>query len=165
MNLSNTFAGAVAAISFAFPSFADDIVISDAYARAAGASAMAGAAFMMIENHGDTDDRLIGASSDIAHRTELHTHIDAGNGVMQMREVENGFVIPAHGTHVLARGADHVMFMGLMQEMVHGETVTVTLSFEVAGDITIDIPIDLERQADMMMQHGDGNGMQHGNDN
>lgn len=170
MKLSTSFVGAAVALSFALPAFAEDIVISDAYARASGMNAMAGAAFMLIENHSDTDDRLIAAMSDISHRVELHTHIDAGDGVMQMREVEDGFFIPAGGSHHLMRGADHVMFMGLMQEMVHGESVSVTLVFENAGEMIIEIPIDLERQADMMMQghnmqHGDGEGMQHGQDN
>ena len=76
---------------------------------------------------------------------ELHTHIDDGNGTMQMREVEDGFVIPAGGAHVLGRGGDHVMFMGLTRSLKDGDTVTVTFTFEKAGDMTVEIPIDLDR--------------------
>ena len=64
---------------------------------------------------------------------------------MRMRHVEDGFEIPAGGTHALERGADHVMFMGLTGGFADGETVTVTLTFENAGDITIDVPVQRDR--------------------
>lgn len=132
------------AIALATPAMAE-IEIKDAYARAAMANAKSGAAFMQITNTGPEEDRLIAASSGIAAKTELHTHIETGDGIMQMVEVEEGFAIPANGTHVLKRGSDHVMFMGLLQPMTGGETVTVTLTFEKAGDITVEIPVDLSR--------------------
>ncbi|MEC7761470.1 MAG: copper chaperone PCu(A)C [Pseudomonadota bacterium] len=144
-----------AVAAFAMPAFADsEITITDAYARAAGMNAMAGAAFFVIENTGDEDDRLIGASSDIAARVELHTHIEGEDGVMQMRQVEDGFPVAAGSTHVLERGSDHVMFMGLNGSMAQGDTVKVTLMFEKAGEIEVEIPVDLERQPNMGGSHG-----------
>jgi copper(I)-binding protein len=123
----------------------DGLKIADPYARAASPNAKAGAAFMVIENHTEAEDRLLSASSDVAVRVELHTHIDDGNGTMQMRQVEEGFVIPAGGAHVLGRGGDHVMFMGLTRSLMDGDTVSVTFTFEKAGDIVVDIPVDLNR--------------------
>ncbi|PRY25485.1 hypothetical protein CLV78_102665 [Aliiruegeria haliotis] len=139
---------AVAALSLATPALAE-IKIEDAYARAAMANAKAGAAFMHIVNTGTEDDRLVGASSEIAGKTELHTHKDAGDGVMKMVHVEEGFAIPAGGMHMLKRGGDHVMFMGLKGPMNDGDSVTVTLSFEKAGDVTVEIPVDLKRKDKM----------------
>ncbi|OWU85348.1 copper-binding protein [Oceanicola sp. 22II-s10i] len=135
---------------------AGDITVEDAYARTSGMMAQSGAAFMTIHNAGTEDDRLTGVASEAAARVELHTHIDAGNGVMQMRENEDGFEIPAGGTHALARGGDHVMFMGLTGPWAQGDTVTVTLTFEKAGEMTVEIPVDLERQpqAAGQMKHG-----------
>ncbi|MFV0336404.1 MAG: copper chaperone PCu(A)C [Tropicimonas sp.] len=140
-----TLLAALAAITLAAPALAD-IEIADAYARAAMPEAKAGAAFMHIVNTGTEDDRLVSANSDISEKTELHTHIDAGDGVMKMVEVEEGFVIPAGGEHVLQRGGDHVMFMGLTRPMNDGEAVSVTFTFEKAGEITVEIPVDLQRQ-------------------
>ena len=128
------------------------IMITDPYARVSRPGAPSGAAFMVIENHGDTDDRLIAARTDIAARVELHTHIDKGDGVMQMTEIDGGIVVPAGGKHMMVRGGDHVMFMGLNQTLAHGESVEVTLQFEKAGDITVTIPVDLERKP----KHGHG---------
>lgn len=151
---------AVAALLLATPAFAD-IEIVDPYARASGMNAMAGAAFFEIRNTGDEDDRLIGASATISKLVELHTHKDMGDGVMKMMEVKEGFPVPAHGSHMLQRGGDHVMFMGLIDPMEQGETISVTLTFEKAGDMTVEIPVDLERQA---LQPGMGQGgMMHGN--
>lgn len=125
---------------------ADAIVVEDSYARASGKHAKAGAAFMVIENQSDTDDRLIGATSDISDRVELHTHKVDDNGVARMVHVEEGFAIPAGGTHALKRGGDHVMFMGLKGTMEHGDRVPVTLIFEKAGEVVVEIPVDLERK-------------------
>lgn len=153
------FSAAIAATLLAAPVLAADIVIEDAYARAS--NPMSGAAFMMIHNMGDTDDRLIAATSDVAARVELHTHKDLGDGVMKMIEVEEGFAIPAGGMHALARGADHVMFLGLNAAFEQGDTISVTLTFEQAGDMVVDIPVDLDRQDGHGMSQGKG--MTHGN--
>ena len=158
MKSLKTVAGAFALVLAGAPAFAE-IVVSDAYARSAMPGAKTGAAFMVIENTGDTDDRLIDARSDIAAKVELHTHKDMGEGVMRMVHVEEGFALPAGEKHMLMRGGDHVMFMGLNESLTQGETVSVTLVFEQAGEMVVDIPVDLER----MQGHGMGHGMKHGN--
>lgn len=163
MSLTKTLGVAAAALTFALPAFADSkIMIEDAYARAAGMNAMAGAAFMKIMNMGDEGDRLIGAKSDIAKRVELHTHIEGDGGVMQMVEVEEGFPVAAGSAYMLQRGGDHVMFMGLNGALEHGDTVTVTLVFEKAGEMVVEIPVDLERKPMHGMSHGS---MDHGASN
>lgn len=157
--LSKTFVAAVAALFVASPVFAD-IVVEDAYARASTLMSKSGAAFMILKNTGDADDRLIAASSDAAKRVELHTHKADANGVMQMLEVEEGFPVPAGGMHALARGGDHVMFMGLTAPFEHGRILTVTLTFEKAGDMVVEIPVDLERKPEhgqMQMDHSQMN--------
>jgi copper(I)-binding protein len=135
---------------------AADILIDDPYARAAGAMARSGAAFMEITNTGPEDDRLIGATSDVSDRVELHTHIMDGD-VMRMVEVEEGFAIPAGESFLLERGGAHVMFLGLNRALDTGDEVEVTLTFEGAGDVTVAIPVDNERMP-ARMGHGHGNG-------
>ena len=156
MSFTKTILAVAMACTLAIPAFADGITINDAYVRSAGPSAKTGAAFFGIMNNGDQDDRLIAAHTDIAKRAELHTHIQTDDGVMQMREVKAGFPVEAGGVHMLARGGDHVMLMGLTRPMLQGDTITVTLTFEKAGDITVDIPVDLKRKATaggMTMKH------------
>jgi copper(I)-binding protein len=162
MSFKSTLLAGVAALSFAFPAFADGIMIHDPYARASAMMSQSGAAFMEIMNQTDTDDRLIAARSDVAQRVELHTHLEDDNGVMRMVEVEEGFAIPAGGSHALARGGDHVMFLGLNQPFEHGDEIEVTLVFEQAGEMTVTIPIDLERNPMRQQMQGHGQ-MNHGN--
>jgi copper(I)-binding protein len=135
----------VAAALLATP-LAADIMVIEPYALASSPVAKAGAAFMVLHNNGDTDDRLIGVSSTVAKRTELHTHKDQGGGVMKMVHVEEGFVIPAGEKLMLKRGGNHIMFLGLNNSLDQGETVSVTLTFETAGDVVLDVPVDLKRK-------------------
>ena len=123
------------------------MMIEDAYALAASPNAKAGAAFMEITNHSETADRLVAASSDVAARVELHTHIEK-DGVMRMTELEDGIPFEADETVLLKRGGMHVMFMGLNRSLNDGDLVEVTLSFENAGDVTIEVPVDLNRKPD-----------------
>lgn len=154
MSVQSTILAACAAAVFAIPALAGDIMVKDPYARSSGKSAKSGAAFMMLMNQGDTDDRLIAASSDAAARVELHTHKENADGVMQMMEVKEGFPIPAGGMHGLQRGGDHVMLMGLTAPLEQGDIVTLTLTFEKAGDMTIEVPVDLDRQPAKGHNHG-----------
>lgn len=149
---------AAMAMGFGAAAWAEGIVVEDAYARASTPTAKSGAAFMVLMNTSDQDDRLVAAKSDVAARVELHTHREIADGVMKMMEVEEGFAIPAGGSHMLARGGDHVMFMGLNEPFADGDTVAVTLVFEHAGEVAVEIPVDLNRKP----THGGGHGAGHG---
>lgn len=134
------FAALIAALPLA--AFAHDGVhIHDPYARVSSPKAASGAVFMTIANHAVTDDRLLSVASDVAERVELHTHNMTADGVMQMIHVKEGFVIPASGEHALDRGGDHVMLLGLTRSLKEGDTFTLTLTFEKAGDMVIEVPV------------------------
>jgi len=148
MSLKSVCAAAAAAVVLAGAAYAESakIMVQDQYARVSAKGAKSGAAFMEIMNMAPEADQLIAAHSDVAKRVELHTHMESGDGVMKMMHVEEGFAIPAEGMHRLQRGGDHVMFMGLTQALEHGDTVKVTLVFKNAGEMEIEIPVDLERK-------------------
>lgn len=156
--LKSVILAGASALFFAVPALAGDIVVMDPYARVATKASKSGAAFMVLQNQGPEDDRLIDARSDVAKKVELHTHQEDGNGIMKMMHVPEGFAVAAGEKHMLARGGDHVMFMGLNRSLAHGDMVEVTLVFEKAGEIVVQIPVDLERKP----MHG---GMNHGDMN
>lgn len=143
------FAATFAAIALAagLPLLAQDhpITVQDAYARANGAAGGAGAVFLTLQNTGPTDDRLLGVSTDAARMAELHSHSQTADGVMVMGRIEGGIALPAGGTHALARGGDHVMLMGLTRTLAQGDSLTVTLTFQTAGAITLAVPVDNAR--------------------
>jgi copper(I)-binding protein len=123
----------------------EGIAIEHSYARANGASAQAGAAFLVIKNFSDEDDRLIGAKTDVSKKAELHTHKMDANGMMTMGPIEGGLAVPGHSQVELKRGGNHVMMMGLTQSLNQGDVVTLTLTFEKAGEVIVQVPVDLNR--------------------
>lgn len=130
--------------------------IVDPYARVSGASATSGAIFLTIENHGDAEDRLVAASTPAAARAELHTHVQDANGVMAMTRIDS-VAIPAQSSHVLERGGDHVMLLGLTKPLAQGDTIPLALTFERGGVITVDVVVDNTRAPGAMPkghQHG-----------
>ena len=154
MSFKSTFTAVLtASILMTSSAFADGFMVKDAYARSARPNAPTGAAFMMLMNTTDTDVKIIGVRSEVATRVELHTHIDKGEGVMQMTQIEGGISIPAGESHMLKRGGDHVMLMGLNDSLVDGETITITFEFENAGDLIVEIPIDSARKPAKKMDH------------
>lgn len=170
-------AALAACLALSAPVMAEDhpegVHIHDAYARAMGGVGRSGAVFLTIHNHTTVDDRLVDAKSDVAERVELHTHKDDGNGVMQMIHVPEGFAVAAGEMHMLARGGDHVMLLGLTRDLKEGDTFPLTLVFETAGEITLEVAVDNARKpeagamehghdADHMDGHGHGHAHGHG---
>lgn len=98
-----------------------------------------GAMYMTIRNPTGSPDRLIKAQSDVSKVVELH-NVAMKDGVMSMYPVE-AIEVPANGEAVLKPGSFHVMLIGLTRDLVAGETMTVTLTFEQAGDVTVQTPI------------------------
>lgn len=126
----------------AFPALAE-IVVEPGEARISRPGAPSGAAFLTVTNTGDLADRLTGARTDAAEKAQLHTHVHE-DGVMKMLHVQDGFEIAAGESLALERGGDHVMLMGLAPLDPEG-TLNLTLIFENAGEIEVELPVALPR--------------------
>ena len=153
-----------AAPIFAAPAFAHQGVhIENPYARTSGGIGGTGGIFLEIMNHADTDDRLIGVASDVAERVEMHTSTASEGGVMSMSAVPEGFPVAALQSHALKRGGDHIMLMGLHQKLKNGDVIHLTLTFEKAGEVKVDVPVDNARKPDAATAPmADMPGMAHG---
>lgn len=115
-----------------------DLRIDHPYARAT--AAQNGAAYLTIENKGATGDRLVGAASPAAGKVELHTIIREGD-VMKMRQVPAIELAPGGRTE-LKPGGFHIMLLGLAKPLREGERFPLTLDFEKAGKLDVDVVID-----------------------
>ena len=93
----------------------------------------------MLKNEGKTADRLLSAASPAAAKVELHAHIN-DNGVMRMREV-NAIDLAPDATVKLAPGGLHVMLLGLTEPLKKGKAVPLTLTFEKAGSVTVEVAV------------------------
>jgi copper(I)-binding protein len=114
------------------------IEISGPFTRATLPNAPVAGGFLTLTNTGSEDDRLVSATSAIARQTQIHEMAMEGD-VMKMRELADGLVIPAGGSVELAPGGLHLMFMGLETAIAEGDKVAVTLNFEKAGEVTIEL--------------------------
>ncbi|WP_421990170.1 copper chaperone PCu(A)C [Roseococcus sp.] len=114
------------------------IAVEGGWTRAAGQGAQ-GAGFFSIRNTGAQADTLVAASSPAAARVELHTSLREGD-VMRMRPVES-IPLPAGGSVALAPGGLHMMLIGLTRPLVVGQTIPVSLRFERAGQVTVNLTV------------------------
>ena len=130
-----------------------DLHIESPWARASIGPAKAGAAYVTVMNHGSVADRLLAVETDVARRSELHTHL-MEDGVMKMRPVEAIEVDPGAPT-VMAPGGLHVMLMGLKEPLKQGSSFPLRLIFERAG--TAEVTVEVLEPAAM----GPTGGMKH----
>jgi len=116
------------------------LTVVQPWSRATAPSQKTGGVFLRIENASSQPDRLIGVETEMADTASLHAMIHDGD-VMKMRPVEGGISVPANGHAELAPGGNHVMLIGLREQLVKDSTVPLTLIFERAGRIEIEAVI------------------------
>lgn len=143
-------------------------VITGAWARTSPSMATAGAAYATITS--PVDDKLLSAAVDASvagtvqiHETVMATDTDStmmgsdttmmgsdttmmgsdttmAGGEMKMQPVE--FIeLPAGVAVELKPGGYHIMMLDLVNPLEVGTTIQITLTFEKAGEITIDVPV------------------------
>ena len=130
---------AIIASLFSQAVFAADthnLMIKEPILRATAPNAGATAGYLTIHNHTKTDDRLIAVKADFARKSEIHEMKMVGD-VMKMRPLEGGIIIPAGGMAILEKGGNHLMFMGLTEQIKFEEDYQFTLVFEKAGELIV----------------------------
>ena len=115
--------------------------IGHPWARATAPTAPSGGGYLKITNSGATADRLIAASSPASDKVQIHEVKMDGN-IMRMREIDGGLAIPPGATVTLAPGGYHVMLMGLKAPFKQGTSVPLTLVFEKAGKIDVEMSVE-----------------------
>jgi copper(I)-binding protein len=113
-----------------------------------------GAAYLTVRNDGDQNDRLVGVSSEVADKAELHSSV-MQDSVMKMRAVE-AVDVPAHGEAVLGPGGLHIMLIGLKAPLEEGKSFALTLEFENAGEIEVMTTVEDIAHAGGGHDHGHG---------
>ncbi len=115
--------------------------IGHPWTRATPPTAPAAGGYLTIVNKGTAPDRLIALRSAVSDKTEIHEMRMDGN-VIRMRELEKGLEIPPGATVELKPGGFHLMFMGLKAPLKQATQVTVTLVFEKAGSIDVELTVE-----------------------
>jgi copper(I)-binding protein len=134
------------------------VKVEGAWARPTVQGQAAGGGFLKIKG-GAAGDRLVAGSATVSNAVELHTMSMDGD-VMRMRQVP-AIDVPAGGTVELKPGGLHVMFMGLKQPLKAGDTFPLTLRFEKAGDVKVDVKVSAQPPAGAAAGHGGHGGHKH----
>ena len=142
-----------------------DLSIDSPYTRTTPPAAPVAGGFMKITNNGKEADTLIGGKVNFSEVVEIH-EMPMIDGVMHMRQLENGLEIPPGESVELKPGGFHVMFIKLQEQMKEGDSHKATLTFAKAGDVDVEFIVkDISATMGQGMQHGKmdggGTGMKH----
>ncbi|TCP15119.1 hypothetical protein EV683_10236 [Crenobacter luteus] len=118
-----------------------DLHIDHPWSRSTAPGAPSGAAYLVLDNRGDSADTLVGASSPRAGRVEIHRHEHDG-GVMRMRRVDGGVTVEPGKTVRFEPGGYHLMLMRLKAPLKAGERFPLTLRFARAGAVDVEVAVD-----------------------
>jgi copper(I)-binding protein len=81
---------------------------------------------------------LLSASSDVADAVELHKTVMQGDNMQMIQQMN--VPVPT-GETVFKPGDLHVMLIGLKNDLKAGDTFSVTLNFQTAGERTLTVMV------------------------
>ena len=119
--------------------------IKDSWARPARTGENS-AAYFTIQNQTFVKDKLLLASSGIADAVEIHKTMampSAGDNSSQPMQMvpQESVEIGRFANVNFEPGGLHIMFINLNQDLEIGDTFDLTLNFEKAGEIKIEVPV------------------------
>ncbi|MDD2091554.1 copper chaperone PCu(A)C [Pseudomonas guariconensis] len=111
------------------------------------------AAYFVVHNNGQQNDRLLSVDSPITDDAQLHAHAKTADGLMKMQQVSS-VAVPAGQNLTFAPSAYHVMLMQPKDRslLIDGKRFPLTLHFEKAGDITVEVAVQKQPPADQQGQ-------------
>ncbi len=115
--------------------------IDHPWSRAVPKGATVAAGYVTIKNTGTEPDRLVGGSTPVAGKFEVH-EMSMDKGIMKMRPVAGGVEIKPGETVELKPQSFHIMMMGLKQPIEKGKPFKGSLVFEKAGAVDVDFAVE-----------------------
>jgi copper(I)-binding protein len=129
-----------------------DLHLEHPYARATAPGQPAAGGYIGITNQGKDADKLISASSPAVESVEIHTMLMEGN-VMRMRALESLEIAPGETIKMQPGKGLHIMLIGLKQALKAGDKVPVTLVFEKAGKVDVELMVHAIKAGDKAHMH------------
>jgi copper(I)-binding protein len=110
------------------------------WTRATPPGATTAVAYLKLANSGSAPIRLIGGSTPVAQRVEIHS-MSMDGGVMRMRPMP-GLDIAPGTTLELKAGGLHLMLVGLNRQLMPEEMVPLSLMFADGTKISIELYVE-----------------------
>lgn len=115
------------------------IHVKESWIRAVPPSSKMSAAYMVIMNHGETDDQLISVKTELAHVAEIH-NVEKKDGMMKMMPVPF-LEIHSGGKKELKPGSYHIMLIKLNRIPKKGYKYDIMLHFKKAGMVKVNAEV------------------------
>ena len=115
------------------------VSVEGAYIRSSIPGTTITSSYMIIENKGEKTVTLLGASSKISPRIEIHQH-SIVDGMMRMRQVDS-IDITAKQRIVLQPSGLHLMLFDIKKPLQAQQKVELTLNFSNKPAVTIQVPV------------------------
>ncbi len=112
---------------------------SDAFVRGLPPSQKNTAAFFTVTNPAPEAWTIVGVSSAVAERVEIHRH-EHSNGMMAMRRLDE-LTIDAESSLQFAPGGLHLMLIGLKQPLREGDRVALQFSNGAGNQVMAEFPV------------------------
>ncbi|MGE8500171.1 MAG: copper chaperone PCu(A)C [Pseudomonas sp.] len=122
-----------------------ELHIEHPWSRAMPPVAPTAAAYFVVHNKGPGADRLLSVATPVADKAELHEHAHV-DGVMKMQQVQS-VEIPAGGEAKFEPMGYHVMLFGVKKQASDGERFPMTLTFEKAGPVEVEVAVQQDAPA------------------
>ncbi len=116
-----------------------DLSVAHGWSKVTIGAGRPGVFYVSISNAGATDDALVGISTPAAGMPMLHETV-LKDGVASMPHAMS-IPVPAGQSVQLSPGGYHGMLMGLTAALKEGDSFPVTLSFEKAGEVTVNVEV------------------------
>jgi copper(I)-binding protein len=124
---------------------AGQVHIEHPWSREMPAVAPTAAVYFILHNKGAEADRLLSVATPVAGQAEMHEHLHA-DGVMKMQQVQS-VAIPAGGEVKFEPMGYHVMMFNLKQQAKDGQRFPLTLTFEKAGSLEVEVAVHKDAPA------------------
>ena len=116
-----------------------DLTVEHAWSKVTIGAGRPGVFYVEIKNTGTSDDALVGIATPAADMPMLHETV-VQDGIASMPHAMS-IPVPAGQSVLLAPGGYHGMLMGLTVALKEGDSFPATLTFQNAGDVTINVEV------------------------
>jgi periplasmic copper chaperone A len=127
----------MAASAWALAASGIQVLQPKAFATAPGAPTAL--VLLSLHNTGGSADTLLGARTPLAGKVEIHS-MDMTGSVMSMRPMAS-VPVPVGSLVEFRSGGKHLMLVGLARPLEPGMVIPLTLKFQKAGEIKVNVPV------------------------
>lgn len=127
------------------------VVLEGAWVRALPPTQPNTAAYLTIENAGDTPVQVVAARASVAEKVEFHTTREV-DGFVRMEQLST-LELAAGQSLALAPGGTHLMLLGLDNMPTPGASVQLCLTLASGDEICTDAPVRKDAGDDSHQHH------------